>query len=101
MNVPVCCSISVVPCAVPVLPVMGSGDSNHASPLLCLPLPSCSHCTGPLVFYSFTNSCTFCAELLRKAHFLTQIMFVEEHLPSSYGWLKPEYQLCSLQSYNQ
>lgn len=43
MNVPGCCSIPVVPCAMPVLPVMGNGDSNCASPLLYLPLPSCSH----------------------------------------------------------
>ena len=28
MNVPGCCGFPVVPCAVPVLPAMGSGDSN-------------------------------------------------------------------------
>lgn len=43
MNIPVCLSIPVVPCAVPELPVMGSGDYNCASPLLYLPLPSCSY----------------------------------------------------------
>jgi len=70
MNVPGCYSIPVVPCAVPVLPVMESDDSNCASPLLYLPLPCCSHCVGPSVFYSFTNICKFSAELSLKGEFL-------------------------------
>lgn len=96
MNVPVCLGAPVVPCAVPELPDMGSGDCNCASPLLYLPLPSCSHC---MALPSHTSA--FWEELVSGVHFLTQIMFVEAHIPSAYGCLKPEYQLCSLQSYGQ
>lgn len=87
MKVPSCGNIPVVACAVPVPPVMGSGDSNCASPLLYVPLPpSCSRCIGCLVFYSFANICVFCAELVWRLHFLTQLMSVEAHLPSRHVW---------------
>lgn len=95
-NIPVCLGIPVVPCAVPELPVLGRGDCNCASPLLYLPLPSCLHC---MALPSHTS--TFCEELISRVHFLTQIMFGGAHMLSTYGSLKPEYQLCSLQSYSQ
>lgn len=83
-------------CAVPELPVLGSSGCNCECPLLYFPLPSCSHC---MALPSHTS--TFCEGLISRVHFLMQIVFVEAHMPSIYGCLKLEYQLCSLQNCSQ